>query len=65
MNLNEYILHWCEKSYPEYALSVYGNMVDVAAGNREGTESEKHTIQKIFAEYENYKQTLSAEQKSL
>ncbi len=50
MNLNEYILCWCEKHYPKYADSVYDDMVDVAAGNREGTEFEKDAIKKVFSE---------------
>ncbi len=57
MNLNEYILHWCEKQFPKYADSVYQDMIDVASGNREGNGFEKEAIKKIFAEYEKQKQT--------
>jgi hypothetical protein len=35
----------------------YYNMIDVAAGNRQGTEFEQSAVEKAFAEYENYKQS--------
>ncbi len=57
MNLSEYMLYWCEKNYPDDAERIYYNMIDVAAGNREGTEFEQSAVEKAFAEYENYKQS--------
>ncbi len=51
MNLNETLYVWCEREFPKHTEKVYADLLDVAAGNREGNTFEQEAVQRIFAEY--------------